>query len=460
MPRLDRVVRGKWVVATFGFVLACGSSDPKPGNPPGGGSGGGGAGMGGGVGGSGGTGGMAPGGSGGGAGRGGTGGATGGTGGSGGGGAGTGGGGAGGMGGTAGAGGGGAGGAAGRDGGAPPPDGGMAGRAGGAGGAAGMGGAGGAAGTPGTNPAPNDYATRAVLMERNSEFAMAALDGKVYVMGGYPSSPSATRPTLQIYDPATNMWKIGRPAPTPLHHPVLAGVNGKLYSLGGQTANGNSDLTLIYDPTTDNWTEGERMMTQRGGGAAAIIGTKIYVVGARPAVADAAMNAFEVYDTATDNWAALPKLPTDVNGRNHLAAGAMGGKIYVAGGRFNGGGFASPMTNRLDMFDPATMTWTQKKVMLRPRGGVYGVVAYGCFYIMGGEGSNIGEPNDVFPDNDVYNPVNDTWTALKKLPIPFHGVTGGAFVDGIIYMPGGGTMSGGSSGTTMHQVFRPTMRCE
>jgi hypothetical protein len=35
-----------------------------------------------------------------------------------------------------------------------------------------------------------------------------------------------------------------------------------------------------------------------------------------------------------------------------------------------------------------------------------------------------------------------------------------AFVDGVIYMPGGGAASGGASGTTMHQVFRPAMRCE
>ena len=75
-------------------------------------------------------------------------------------------------------------------------------------------------------------------------------------------------------------------------------------------------------------------------------------------------------------------------------------------------------------------------------------------------GPGIGEPNDVYPDHDVYNPLTDTWTALKKLAVPYHGVTGGAFVDGLIYMPGGGTTSGGSSGSPMHQVYRPMMRCE
>jgi N-acetylneuraminic acid mutarotase len=132
----------------------------------------------------------------------------------------------------------------------------------------------------------------------------------------------------------------------------------------------------------------------------------------------------------------------------------------VAGGRYNGGGFGDPRTDAMDMFDPATGTWTSKKPLLRPRGGMSGTVAYGCFYVYGGEGQGIGEPNDVYPDHDVYNPVTDTWTKLEKVAVPFHGVTGGAFVDGLIYMPGGGTTSGGSSGSPMHQVYRPVMRCE
>jgi len=39
------------------------------------------------------------------------------------------------------------------------------------------------------------------------------------------------------------------------------------------------------------------------------------------------------------------------------------------------------------------------------------------------------------------------------LPIAVHGVTGAAFVNGWIHLPGGGTSTGGSSGATLHQVF-------
>jgi N-acetylneuraminic acid mutarotase len=182
----------------------------------------------------------------------------------------------------------------------------------------------------------------------------------------------------------------------------------------------------------------------------------IYVVGGRPPAA----NAFEVYDVGADRWSVLPELPRAFNQRNHLAAAAIGGRVYVAGGRYDGAGFGSPMTDSLDVYDPASATWSSARPMLRPRGGINGVLARGCFHVWGGEGANIGEPNDVFPDHDVYDPVSDTWTSVAPLPVPIHGVTGGVFLDGLIYMPGGGTASGGNSGSVIHQVYRVDLTCE
>jgi N-acetylneuraminic acid mutarotase len=179
-------------------------------------------------------------------------------------------------------------------------------------------------------------------------------------------------------------------------------------------------------------------------------------VGGRPP----AGNAFEAYNTASNTWQTLPDLPQMFPERNHLAATAIGGKVYVAGGRYDGGGFQSPMTASLDIFDPAAGTWSAGAAMPRPRGGVNGVAALGCFHVWGGEGTNTGEPGDVFPDHDVYDPRTNRWTSLPVLPTPIHGVTGAAFLGGLIYMPGGGTTSGGSSGSTIFQVYRPNTTCE
>jgi N-acetylneuraminic acid mutarotase len=153
-------------------------------------------------------------------------------------------------------------------------------------------------------------------------------------------------------------------------------------------------------------------------------------------------------------------LPQALPNRNHLAATAIGGKLYVAGGRYSGGSFSDPITDALDVFDPETGEWEPAEPMLRARGGVNGVAAYGCFHVWGGEGIATGLPTNVFPDHDVYDPRSDSWIELPDLPTPVHGVTGAAFIDGVIYMPGGGTQQGGSSGSRIFQVYRPDMRCD
>jgi len=46
------------------------------------------------------------------------------------------------------------------------------------------------------------------------------------------------------------------------------------------------------------------------------------------------------------------------------------------------------------------------------------------------------------------------------MPIAVHGVTGMAFIKGLIHLTGGGAAQGGSSGSTIHQVYKPAMSCK
>jgi N-acetylneuraminic acid mutarotase len=266
-----------------------------------------------------------------------------------------------------------------------------------------------------------------------------------------------------VYDVAGDSWQYTTPLPVPLHHTMAAGVNGKLYVLGGETAGSGAtsgaqpgayqgfvDTVYEYDPANPGWRQKAPMPTRRGGGAVAVLGDKIYVAGGRPpGGAD-----FAVYDTARDAWTRLPNLPTP---RNHLAAGAIDGRIYVAGGRF-GGNVGSEMTATLEVFDPRSNSWERKADMPTVRAGVNGIAARGCLYVFGGEG-NDKQPNGVFEEMEVYNPRTDRWTRLQPLPTPVHGVTGAAFADGLIYLPGGGISRGGSSGVTLHQTFRADVAC-
>jgi N-acetylneuraminic acid mutarotase len=286
------------------------------------------------------------------------------------------------------------------------------------------------------------WSTRAPLIEANSEMGVAELDGKIYVIGGYPAS-RITVNTVQVYDSASDTWQLTSPLLLGVNHSMPAVANGRIYVIGGQTDAGSAYVNTVqeFNPATTNWIYKATMPTARSAGAAAVVGDLIYVAGGRSA---ATAQDFAVYNASSNTWQTLPDLPT---GRNHLAACAIDGRIFVVGGRL-GGGFTSAMTNLLEVFDPATTSWTTRAPMPTTRGGINGIAANGHFFVFGGEG-----PNGVFDEMEMYVPGQDRWYALEPLPTAVHGVTASAFLNGWIHLPGGGTSTGGSSGSTIHQVF-------
>jgi N-acetylneuraminic acid mutarotase len=294
------------------------------------------------------------------------------------------------------------------------------------------------------------WSQRAQLIEANSELALAELNRKIYLLGGYPASRQTAR-TVQVYDIATDSWELGPPLPQPNNHGMAAAVNGKVYLIGGQTTDLSEgpyvDSVYELDPAKGQWVEKERMPTARSSGVAVVLNGLIYVAGGRPPHG----SDFAVYDPLADRWQVLPNLPSQ---RNHLTGAAIGGRIHVVGGRL-GQGLSALMTTAHEVFDPGTGTWTTAAPMLRARSGMNGVMARGCFHVWGGEG-----PGGMFPDHDYYDPRSNQWIALHPMPMPVHGVYGSAFVDGVIWASGGGTNIGGNHGSLHNQVFFPTVSCE
>jgi N-acetylneuraminic acid mutarotase len=300
------------------------------------------------------------------------------------------------------------------------------------------------------SPAPGQWGMRAPTLEPLSELAVAEANGKLYLMGGYPENRVTAR-TVQVYDIATDTWAYGPQLPLPNNHGMAASVNGKIYLIGGQfnaddPPGTDSYVSSVYelDPAVGVWATKASMPTARSSGVAVAHDGKIYVAGGRlPRGSD-----FAVYDPATNTWEVLPNLPTQ---RNHFTGAAINGRIHYVGGR-QGNGLSPQMTTAHEVFDPQTRTWSNAAPMLRTRSGMNGVMARGLFHVWGGEG-----PAGMFPDHDYYNPQTNTWTELADMPIPVHGIVGSAFVDGLIRAPGGGTHMGGSSGSTLHQVYRPAV---
>ena len=296
---------------------------------------------------------------------------------------------------------------------------------------------------------PGQWGLRSALLEANSELALAEANGKLYLLGGYPASRQTAR-TVQVYDIASDRWALGPQLPQPNNHGMAAAVNGKVYLIGGQlTADQEGYVDTVYelDPATGAWVEKARMPTARSGGVAVVHGGKIYVAGGRvPRGSD-----FAVYDPAADRWEVLPDMPTQ---RNHITGAAINGRIHVVGGRL-GNGLSPLKTTAHEVFDPQTRTWTTAAPMLSGRSGINGVMARGCFHVWGGEA-----PTGMTPQHEYYDPRSNQWSSLPTMPLPIHGVVGSAFVDGLIWVTGGGTQIGGSFGSLLNQVYRPAVSCE
>ena len=118
------------------------------------------------------------------------------------------------------------------------------------------------------------------------------------------------------------------------------------------------------------------------------------------------------------------------------------------------------MTDILEIYDLATNSWSRGAPLLRPRAGVSSVAANGCLYLIGGEG-NDADPRGIFEENEMYNPATDSWQRLEPMPLPTHGLTGGAYIAPWIYIPGGAKARGVSGDVpTNLQLFRADAHCE
>jgi len=301
------------------------------------------------------------------------------------------------------------------------------------------------------------WSERADLLLPRSESSIAVLGDHLYVIGGYPGA-RITSDSVQVYDSRSDTWELGPPLPRPLHHTMAAVVDGRLYVIGGEAGNptpGESvfqDSVYLLDEQAGTWLPRASMPTARSGGGSGVIDGKIYVAGGRPPRG----SDLAVYDPAADQWTVLPDVPTQ---RNHLGVAALYGRLYVAGGRF-GGGVGSEMTDVLEIYDPATMTWSKGAPMLAPRAGVASVEAFGCMFLVGGEG-NTADPRGVFNQNEWYNPGDNSWHSDPPLPLAIHGLTGAGFLNGGIYIPGGATRAGvsGNDVSMKLQVYRTDIAC-
>jgi len=313
--------------------------------------------------------------------------------------------------------------------------------------------------------APGKWVKLAPFPEPAEELYGAAAAGKVYVFGGLAPGWKPRGLAFE-YDAATDKWTKKKPMALPSHHVAFTEFGGKLYAFGGFVPPPSGppawvpiDQAWAYDPANDSWKALAPMPTRRGSPVAATVNGKIYVIGGasthpgsketavHPARPHRALSAVEEYDPATNSWRPRSPMPT---ARNHAAIGVVKDKIYVIGGRIGSGfvGTSSP-TDVVEEYDPATDQWGVLKArMPTPRSAVAWGVHGGKIYVAGGEAQR-DEFMAAFRALEVYDPAQNRWTILPRMPIPRHGLAG-AVVGNRFHLVSGDVQSAGIPGMQLH----------
>ena len=204
------------------------------------------------------------------------------------------------------------------------------------------------------DPLGDTWKPLAPMPTRRGAGAAVEMGGRIYVVGGSTLPPHHGGPiteatvlpsvgTLEEYDPASGAWRTLQGMPTPRNHFTAAALDGKLYVIGGRigdvnvTRSSNTDVVEAYDPAADVWTLRARMPTARSGTAGGAHAGKIYVVGGEYQNDEVMMafRAVEAYTPASDSWSVMPRMLSPHHG---LAGAVLGTRLHAIGGDFQSAG--------------------------------------------------------------------------------------------------------------------------
>ncbi len=101
----------------------------------------------------------------------------------------------------------------------------------------------------------DEWFKKADMPTARALFDAAALDGKIYAVGGMGNNFGLLYETMEEYDPFSDEWTKKSDMPRTRVGHSLAVVYGKIFVIGGHSQQDTLPVIDVYDPQNDKWLE-------------------------------------------------------------------------------------------------------------------------------------------------------------------------------------------------------------
>ncbi|WP_326719861.1 carboxypeptidase regulatory-like domain-containing protein [Streptomyces sp. NBC_00243] len=251
---------------------------------------------------------------------------------------------------------------------------------------------------------------------------------------------TAETPANATATPYAAPWTTVADYPTPIMDNAAATIDGKVYSVGGIDASGESAKGYVYDPVSQAWSALPNMTSAREAPQAATSGGKLYVFGGWGSTVEPVATV-EIYNPSSRTWSTGATNPKPYAG---AAVSVLGGKFYLVGGCDD----IACGTTDVQVYDPVADTWSSAKAYPETTSWLGCGAIDNQMYCAGGTKSSTTSKHTY-----VYDPTSDSWTPGADLPIDLWAM--GYSVANDQLLVSGGVTSGNSAVTNQGFTYDP-----
>jgi hypothetical protein len=230
------------------------------------------------------------------------------------------------------------------------------------------------------------------------------------------------------YDPGADAWQTETRLGDGWHAFAVAALDGRIHLVGGRDA-GNRLVRWhrAYVPAAGVWQACAPLSAPRCDMGAAALGGRVYVAGGTRPVMSRTAAEVESYDPHADTWTACPPMR---HARADPGVAAAGGRLFVVGGREKGLRGATP-SRRVEAFEPTAGRWKELDPVPAPAVGAALAELDGHLHLAGGDAGS-GPTGAVL----TYDPRAGSWSTRAEMGTSrmHHGLTA---VGGRLYAAGG-----------------------